>query len=83
MKKETFEKLSEEELKSKIKTVTSILYIMLFVLILYGVYMFYKMFEGTWETGPQIVIPFFLFAAMIPYWVNIKKMKEELQKRKE
>lgn len=83
MKKETFEKLSEEELKSKIKTATAVLYVTLAVLVIYGAYMFYSMFEGTWESGPQIAIPLIIFAAMVPNWVNIKNMKEALQKRKE
>tara|TARA_R110000850_G_scaffold277058_1_gene421828 strand:- start:46766 stop:47026 length:261 start_codon:yes stop_codon:yes gene_type:complete len=81
MKKEQFESLSNEELEKKIKSATSVLYVTLTLLIIYGVYMFYKMFEGTWEPGVQIAIPLFLFAAMLPNWINIKNMKEELQKR--
>jgi len=82
MKKETFEKLSHEELKSKIKTGTSVLYVTLALLIVYGVYMFYQMLNNSWEAGPQIAIPLFLFAAMLPNWINIKNMKDKLQKRK-
>ncbi|WP_339611304.1 hypothetical protein [uncultured Planktosalinus sp.] len=82
MKKEELEKYSTEALENKIKSGTSLLYVTLFLLVLYGVYMFYKMFEGTWEMGQQIAIPLFLFAAMLPNWINIKKMKEELEKRK-
>lgn len=82
MKKEQFEKLSNEELEKKIKSGTSVFYVALTLLVLYGAYMFYKMFEGTWEMGPQIAIPLFIFAAMLPNWINIKNMKEELQKRK-
>lgn len=81
MKKEDLEKLSNEELKKKIKSGTSVFYVALALLILYGGYMFYKMFEGTWEMGSQIAIPLFIFAAMLPNWLNIKNMKEELQKR--
>ncbi len=82
MKKEQLEKLSNEELDKKIKSGTSVFYVALALLVLYGAYMFYKMFEGTWEMGPQIAIPLFIFAAMLPNWLNIKNMKEELQKRK-
>jgi predicted tellurium resistance membrane protein TerC len=82
MKKDAFEKLSNEGLEKKITTGTSLLYVTLVLLLVYGVYMFYKMFEGTWDMGPQMAIPLFLFAAMLPNWVNIKNMKEELQKRK-
>lgn len=81
MKKEQHEKLSNEELEKKIKSGTSVFYVALSLLVIYGVYMFYKMFEGTWEMGPQIAIPLFIFAALLPNWLNIKNMKEELQKR--
>lgn len=81
MKKELLEKLSNEELEKKIKSGTSVLYVTLILLVIYGVYMFYQMFEGTWEPGVQIAIPFLIFAAMLPNWVNVKNMKEELQKR--
>lgn len=83
MKKEELEKLSNEELERKIKSGTSVLYVSLTLLIIYGVYMFYQMFEGSWETGPQIAIPFLFLAVMLPNWVNIKNMKEELEKRKD
>ncbi|GGD95501.1 hypothetical protein [Planktosalinus lacus] len=81
MKKELLDKLSNEELEKKIKSATSVLSVTIVLLILYGVYMFYKMFEGTWEIGPQTAIPFLFLAVMLPNWVNIKNMKEELQKR--
>jgi hypothetical protein len=81
MKKEELEKLSNEELENKIKSGTSILYAALTLFIIYGVYMIYQMIQGTWKPGVQIAIPLFLFAALIPNWVNIKNMKEELQKR--
>ncbi len=81
MKKEELEKLTTEELEKKIKSGTSLFYVTLVLLILYGVYMFYKMVEGTWEAGPEIAIPLFLFAAMLPNWINIKNLKEELEKR--
>jgi len=83
MKKEELEKLTEEQLSHKIKTGKSVLYVSLTLLIIYGVYMFYQMVEGTWKTGPQIAIPFLFLAVMLPNWVNIKNMKEELEKRKD
>lgn len=81
MKKEELEKLSKEELEKKIKSGSSILYAALMLFIIYGVYMFYQMIQGTWEIDMQIAVPLFLFAALIPNWVNVKNMKEELQKR--
>jgi hypothetical protein len=81
MKKEELEKLPTEELEKKIKSGNSILYAALMLFIIYGVYMIYQMIQGTWEPGVQIAVPLFLFAALIPNWVNIKNMKEELQKR--
>lgn len=82
MNKEELEKLSVEELKSKIKSSTSVLFVALVLLILFGVYMFYQMLEGTWKAGVQIAIPLFLFAAMIPTMNNLRDLKEELHKRK-
>lgn len=81
MKKEELEKLTDEQLRHKIKTGKSVLYVTLTLLIIYGVYMFYKMVEGSWKAGPQIAIPLFLFAAMLPNWVNIKNLTEELNNR--
>jgi len=81
MKKEELEKISNENLEKKIKSGTSILYAALMLFIIYGVYMIYQMIQGTWKPGVQIAVPLFLFAALIPNWVNIKNMKEELQKR--
>lgn len=81
MKKEELEKLSNEELEKKIKSGNSILYASSMLFIIYGVYMIYQMIQGTWEPGVQIAIPLFLFAALIPNWVNVKNMKEELHKR--
>lgn len=81
MKKELLEKLSNEELEKKIKSGTSILYAALMLFIIYGAYMIYQMIQGTWEPGVQIAIPLFLFSALIPNYINIKNMKEELQER--
>ena len=81
MNKEELEKLSVEELKSKIKSSTSALFVALVLLILFGVYMFYQMLEGTWKAGVQLAIPLFLFAAMIPTMNNLRSLKEELHKR--
>ncbi len=82
MKKEQLEKLSIEDIEKKIKSGTSLLYVSLTLMILYCVYAFYKMFDGTWETGPQIAIPFLILASMLPNYVNLKSLKEELVKRK-
>lgn len=82
MKKEELEKLTVEELKRKIKSSTSILFASLVLLILFGVYMFYQMLEGTWKAGVQIAVPLILFAAMIPIMNNLRELKEELHKRK-
>jgi hypothetical protein len=81
MKKVELEKLTDEQLKQKIKAGNSVLYVTLTLLIIYKVYMFYKMFEGTWEAGALIAIPFLLFASMMPILVNLKSLKEELKKR--
>lgn len=81
MKKEELEKLTDEQLRQKIKTGKSVLYVTLTLLIIYGVYMFYQMVEGIWKTGPQIAIPFLFLAVLLPNWVNLKNTKEELQKR--
>lgn len=81
MKKEELEKLSNEELEKKIKSGTSVFYVALTLLVIYGVYMFYEIFEGTWEVGPQTAIPFLILAAILPNWLNIKNMIEELHKR--
>jgi hypothetical protein len=81
MKKEALKKLTKEDLERKIKSGNSILYAASMLFIIYGVYMIYQMIQGTWEPGLQIAVPLFLFAALIPNWMNIKNMKEELQER--
>ncbi len=82
MKKNQLEELTTESLKQKIKATYSMLYVAIVLLLLYAIFMFYQMFEGTWKAqGPQIIVPFIFVAILIPNIALLKKMKAELEKR--
>lgn len=84
MAKQKLEDLSDEALEDKIKLLKNLSYGLVAILVIYGIYMFYHMLSGSWESGsPLISIPLFMMAIVLLINVGLKNINAELEKRKE
>ena len=77
------EKFSSEELeerKSKIAKVNSLVF---GLMIIYGIYMFYNMINGTWNSrSPIIIIPILLIIVVFANRAAMKRISTEISTRK-
>jgi uncharacterized membrane protein len=85
MKKKKPEELTTAELKSKMKTLKSILLIMSSLVFLYVFYFVYKLITGTWEANNTLgtVMPGMLVVVISITTVQYSSMAKILQNRKE
>ncbi len=84
MAKQKLEDLSDEALHGKQKLLKNLSYGLLAIMVIYGVYMFYNMFSGSWNSrSPLISIPLFLISIVLLINVGTKNINAELEKRKE
>ncbi len=82
MAKKEISDYSTEELKSNEKTLKVVVYILMVILVIYGITMFYLMFTGGWQAqNPVIVMPFFLFVIMVLVNSKRSKVQAELKRR--
>ncbi|MCR9182195.1 MAG: hypothetical protein NXH73_04655 [Flavobacteriaceae bacterium] len=82
MKKEQLKKLSDEQLKSKLKGAGSVLQVSLVLFVIYVTYMIYSLITGNWELNVSSGVVLLLFVAVIiPNHTLRNQMKEELDQR--
>ena len=83
MKKEQLKKLSDDQLKNKLKGANSVMQVSLVLFIIYVTYMIYSLFTGNWELNISSWLILLLFLAVIlPNHTSIKQLKEEIKQRK-
>ncbi len=83
MKKEQLKKLSDDQLKNKLKGASSVMQVSLVLFIIYVTYMIYSLFTGNWELNISSGVILLLFLAVIlPNHTSIKQLKEEIKQRK-
>lgn len=83
MAKQKLEDLSNEVLDDKKKQLNNLSYVLLTILIIYGIYMFYQMFNGTWESrSPLIIVPLVLASIVLLINGGKKNINAELEKRR-
>ena len=84
MGKQKLEDLSDEALQGKKKVLNNLSSGLLAILVIYGMYMFYNMFSGSWNSkSPLISIPLFLMSIVLLMNVGKKNIDAELEKRRE
>ncbi|MEX0996317.1 MAG: hypothetical protein WDZ45_04655 [Flavobacteriaceae bacterium] len=82
MNKEQLKNLSDEQLKSKHKSASSILNVSLVLFVIYATYMIYSLFTGNWELNVSSGVVLLLFlAVMVPNHTLKKQLKEEMDER--
>ena len=84
MANKRLEGLSYEELLRRRKIAKSLSYILLGLILIYGIYMFYQMYLETWNSrDPIIVLPFFLMIMAFSINRGAKSINAEIAKRKQ
>ena len=84
MAKQKLEDLSDEALHGKKKLLNNLSYGLLAILVIYGIYMFYNMFNGSWNSkSPLISIPLLLMSIVLLINVGTKNINAELEKRRD
>ena len=83
METNKYEKFSITELEERKGKVTKVNSYVFGLMIIYGIYMFYNMINGTWNSrSPIIIIPILLIIVVFANRAAMKRISTEISTRK-